>query len=230
MNKKILEYIKKSSTSAENRSIGEISVQGVGIYIKEPLPENIDMRHCFSYILEKMPKIFYGNIDKIVIGQFSFLKKREVDAIYKDRTIYITNNQETNESLMADIIHEIAHAFEDSRRQEIYGDRSIENEFVSKRMALFRILQENNLLTEPITEEDFYETKYDEKFDNYLYKVIGYNKLGGLSKDIFISPYSCTCLREYFANAFEIFFVKDLFIVKKYTPSIYSKLVQYLEF
>lgn len=230
MNDKFVDYLNKTSSFIRNSSFGDTSIAGVRIYIKEPLPENIDMSRCFSYILEKMPKIFYGNLEKIVIGQFPFLIKRQVDAIYKDRTIYITNNQETNESLMADIIHELAHAFEESKSSEIYDDQTIKNEFISKRIALYRVLDNNNLISSSITEEDFYNTNYSEKFDQFLYKTIGYNKLSSLAKDIFISPYGSTCLREYFANAFEIFFMNDIFLVQKYTPSIYKKLIQYLEF
>jgi hypothetical protein len=230
MNNKILDYLKNSNRIKNNTPIGDISINGLRVYIKEPLPENINMEYCFSYILERMPRFFYSNLDKIVIGQFPFIKKREVDAIYKDGIIYITNNQESNDSLMADIVHELAHAFEESKRDEIYGDQKIKNEFLSKRIALYNILNSNSLLDKSIKIQDFYNTDYSEKFDMYLYKTVGYNKLGSLSKNIFISPYASTCLREYFANAFEIFFVNDMFIVKKHSPSVYNKLIQYLEF
>lgn len=230
MTNKILDYLKKSNNNMRQSPIGDLLIGGIRVYVKEPIPSNIDIYYCFSYILEKMPKFFYSNLDKIVVGQFPFLRKREVDAIYKDKTIYVTNNQETNESLMADIVHELAHAFEEHMRDDLYGDEQIKNEFLSKRKALFNILNTYNLVQEPINEQDFYNIEYSEKFDTYLYKVIGYNKLGPLTRDIFISPYASTCLREYFANAFEIFFINDMFLVKKHTPSIYKKLTEYLEF
>ena len=210
--------------------IGDFYVGELRVYIKEPLPEHINAKECFSYILRKMPKIFYQNLDKVFIGQFPFLKSRQVDAIYKDRCIYITNNQETNDSLIADVIHEIAHAFEDTKRDEIYGDQEIKKEFLSKRQALYQALHTNNMIVDEIEKHEFYDVSYSEKFDNYLYKTVGYNKLGPLISNIFISPYAATCLREYFANAFEIFFVNDLSLVQNYTPSVYKKLIQYLEF
>ena len=177
-----------------------------------------------------MPRIFYENLDKVFIGQFPFLKSRQVDAIYKDRCIYITNNQETNQSLVADIIHEIAHAFEDSKKDELYGDQEIKKEFLSKRHALYGALETNKMVVDEIPKKDFYNTEYSDKFDNYLYKTLGYNRLEPLITNIFISPYAATCLREYFANAFEVFFVNDLSLVRNYAPSVYKKLIQYLEF
>jgi hypothetical protein len=230
MSNKSLEYIKNANKRMSENPIGDFFVGELRIYIKEPVPEHIDVRQCFAYILQKMPKIFYENIDKVFIGQFPFLRKREVDAIYKDGCIYITNNQEQNESLMADIVHEMAHAFENLKYNDIYGDQEIKKEFLSKRKALFDVLYRNNLLSGELSKQDFYNTEYSEKFDNYLYKTVGYDKLEPLIRNIFISPYAATCLREYFANAFEIFFVNDLALVQKYTPHIYNKLIQYLEF
>ena len=230
MNNKLIEYLKEKRKNIEENAVGEFSIMGLGIYLKEPVPEHINVRYCLSYILEKMPKVFFGNVNRIFIGQFPFLKKREVDAIYKDGSIYITNNQETNGSLIADIIHEIAHSFEEQYREQIYGDLKIEEEFLSKRKALYNILKSNNLLPKTIGEKHFENLNYDQDFDLFLYKTVGYNVLSSLTNDIFISPYAATCLREYFANAFEIFFTKDIFIVKKQAPSVHDKLINYLEF
>lgn len=229
MSDKSLEYMKNSNTAVKFSPLGTFAVGGLHVYVKEPVPEQIDIEYCFSYILEKMPKIFFRNIAKVFVGQFPFLKNREVDAIYKDGTIYITNNQETNESMIADIIHELAHAFEEEHKDGLYGDLSIENEFLSKRKALLNILKSNNLLPNNIEEKHFSQLEYNQDFDLFLYKTVGYQRLSNLTNNIFISPYAATCLREYFASAFEIFFTKDLFIVKKQAPSVYKKLINYLE-
>jgi len=230
MSVKIIHYLRKLQESVEQNPLGEISVMGLKIYIKEPVPEHVHIKYSVYYILEKMPKMFYENINRIIIGQFPFLKKREVDAIYKDKCIYVTNNQESNESLIADIIHELAHAFEDQYREDIYGDLEIENEFLSKRKALYNILKANNLIPKTIGEKHFQNLNYDQDFDLFLYKTVGYNKLSSLMNGIFISPYAATCLREYFANAFEIFFTKDMFVAKKQATSVHNKLINYLEF
>lgn len=230
MTSKFLDYLRARQDEMIENPLGDFYLMGLHVYIKEPVPEHVNVRYALSYVLEKMPKVFFKNLNRIIVGQFPFLKKREVDAIYKDRCIYITNNQETNESLIADIIHEIAHAFEESHREELYGDMKIEEEFLSKRKALYNILTANNLLTKTIGEKHFNNIQYDQEFDMFLYKTVGYNALSNLINGIFISPYAATCLREYFANAFEVFFTKDVFTVKKNAPSIHNKLINYLEF
>lgn len=230
MSNKMLDYLKNSKNKFAKSPTGNFSVNGLSIYIKEPVTDGVDVEYCFSYVLEKIPKFFYKNLNKVFIGQFPFLRSREVDAIYKDGCIYITNNQETNETLIADLVHELAHCFEELHNKELYGDEEIKQEFVSRRKSLYNLLKANSLIGKQIKEEDFYNTEYDIKFDDYLYRVVGYDKIGNLSRTLFISPYAATCLREYFANAFETFFTKDMFIVKQQTPSIYKKLINYLEF
>ena len=51
-----------------------------------------------------------------------------------------------------------------------------------------------------------------------------------MTSGLFISPYASTSLREYFANAFEEFFVNDMKPVKDLTPEVYKKIISYLEF
>lgn len=230
MNSNILNYVKNSNSKMMKNPIGDFYIGSLRIYIKEPLPDTVNIAYCFSYILEKMPRIFYSNVNKIVIGQFPFLKKREVDAIYKDNCIYLTNNQQTNEDLMSDIIHEIAHSFEEARNGELYDDKVIEKEFISKRVSLYNALQANGMIGDKIDKKYFYNTSYNREFDQFLYKIVGYDTLHGVTKDIFISPYAATCLREYFANAFEVFFMNDVFLCKKYASTVYEKLINYLEF
>lgn len=226
---KIVKYI-ENKIGDDLAIIGEFSVLGKPIYVQDHVPTNIDVTKTFKEILEKMPSIFFSNIERFVLGNFNFLKQREVDAVYKNKIVYLTNQQENEETLKADIIHEIAHAFEEKFYSEIYKDGQIENEFIGKRHSLYELLATHKLLTVSISREDFYQTEYNQRFDNFLYKEIGYGKLSSITKSLFISPYAATSLREYFANAFENFFVNDVFIVKKHCPSIYSKMTNFLEF
>jgi hypothetical protein len=225
-----LKYLKHSNSNSEKNPIGDFYVQGKRIYIKDNVHEDVEVKKSFEYVLGKIPPSFYSKVDRFVIGQFHFLKKREVDAIYKNNCIYITNLQDSNETLIADIVHEIAHAFEDLYREELYADEQIEQEFLSKRKSMLEVLKRYNLVSSFEIEQKFSEIEYDQSFDELLYKTIGYEKIASLCSGIFISPYSATCLREYFANAFENFFVEDVFTVKRYCPSIYKKLVNFLEF
>lgn len=225
-----LKYIQNSYFKNYKNPIGTVYINNIKVYIKDPLPETINFRESIEYILEKLPEFCLKNVQQISIGNFVFLKKRQVDAIYKSGIIYLSNRQENNYDLMSDLIHEIAHCFEEQNRDFIYSDQKIKEEFISKRQSLFYILNSHNEIPDYITERDFYNVNYDPKFDSFLYNTVGYEKLQNFTNNLFVSPYAATSLREYFANGFENYFINDMFLVKKYANTIYNKLVEFLEF
>ena len=108
--------------------------------------------------------------------------------------------------MVDDIVHEIAHAAEEKYWAEIYGDGSVEEEFISKRKRLFDILRsyEYNII-----EGDFLNVEYSENFDALLYKQVGYEKLEFFSMNLFLTPYSITSMQEYYAVGFEEYFLRD---------------------
>ena len=60
----------------------------------------------------------------------------------------------------------------------------------------------------------------------FLYDSIGYDVLNQITPGLFCSPYGATAIREYFANGFEFFFLKDREMVKQISPQLYKKLVE----
>jgi hypothetical protein len=226
---KALEYLKKINSKTYNNPTGGFTAFGIRFYIKEPVQKAVNVKDCIEFIFSRIPKRLYNNINSIQIGKFPFLNSRHLQAMYKDGTIYVTNEHEDNNSLISDIIHEISHAFEEAKHQEIYGDELVKNEFIEKRRTLYRLLSTNSLVGNKISENDFLKTEYCIKFDEYLYSTLGYERLWPYTNGLFISPYAATSLGEYFANAFENFFVNDIFIVKKTCPQVYNKLVLFLE-
>lgn len=229
MGNKNLDYLKKSHQNALNNSVGETIIKGILVIVKDPLPINIDMKGCLQYVLERMPKTFLSGVERIMIGKFDFLQSRHVDAIYDDGIIYVSNVHDNNLDFYTDVVHEIAHSFEERNRDFLYGDGKIESEFLGKRKKLFHLLDSNGLLPRYISKEMFEETKYNQSFDEFLYKEIGYNKLRSFTEGLFISPYGATCMREYYGNAFENFFTNDILVVKKNSPAVYEKLLEFLE-
>lgn len=227
---RIAKYISRANDIIKKNPIGSYSLLGLQIYIKDPLPYDIDIEECVRIIFSKIPRIMRKNVKSIQVGNFSFLNKRNVQAIYKKGVVYVTNQQNNNKDLVSDIVHEISHAFESTNEQALYSDNLIRSEFLEKRRTLFRNLKANNLLPTNFTEDDFLKTEYSIKFDELLYQKIGYEKLWNFTKGIFASPYGATSLREYFANAFEIFFVDDIDIIRKVSPQVYKKIIKYLEF
>ncbi len=109
---------------------------------------------------------------------------------------------------------------------EIYSDGVIEEEFLGKRRRLWSILKSRDLASDD-DRVYFEQPDYSKRFDTYLYKSVGYPVLTSLTMGLFLSPYAATSLREYFANAFESFFLNDeINYVKQISPAVYNKLVE----
>ena len=47
---------------------------------------------------------------------------------------------------------------------------------------------------------------FTNEIDDYLYDELGYGLVSSLSNGLFVSPYSITSMREYFATGFEEYF------------------------
>lgn len=193
------------------------------VYQQNPLPDGISVEEAIQQIEGSVPQYFCNDIDSIFVGQFPFLVERELEALYENGAIYITNEQETVEDFVADLVHEIAHAVEETYPLDIYGDGVLESEFLAKRRTMREILTAHDLC--PYGLDVFLNSDYSAEFDTYLYQDIGYDLLGSLLEGLFVSPYGATSLREYFANCFEEFFTGDPYHVKSITPAAYNKLV-----
>ena len=128
---------------------------------------------------------------------------------------------------MSDLVHEIAHSFEETHPDELYEDGLLQQEFLGKRQKLFTTLKVRGF---PVKIQDFQNIDYDKTFDEFLYSTVGYEALGNMTHGLFISPYAATSLREYFANAFEEFFVNDVKTIQTISPEVYKKILDYLEF
>ena len=179
----------------------------------------------FKYIASMVPEPLLLNIDIVYIGQFDNLKKRDVRGVFEDGAIFITNEQDTEMDLIDDLIHEIAHSVETAHSDIVYADGGLEKEFKYKRHELYKIFKEKEL-NPPISLTT--DINYNKTIDDYLYKEIGYpalNQIVALA-GLFIGSYSTTSIREYFAAAFEAYFLHEKQLVFDYCPVLYSKLKQ----
>ena len=141
--------------------------------------------------------------------------------MYSDGALYISNVQDDNSDLKDDIVHEIAHAVEEKYGQFLYSDEDITNEFLLKRKKLKEILSFQDY---DMSGLNFFETEYDEEFDNFLYNDIGYDALQMLAVELFINPYAITSLREYFSTGFEEYYLENRLYLKDLSPYVYRKL------
>jgi len=219
--------LKKYVMSNSQNPAHEYHLGNITVYVKEALPPSIDLNRILDFVSSTLPSKFYQNVKMIYIGRFPFLMARDVDAIFQDGSIYLSSQQDNEHDLLSDLIHEISHSFEETNFDSIYGDGEIKQEFLAKRQKIYEILISRGY---KVSEADFLNHEFSKDFDYLLNNEIGYSTLSTMTSGLFISPYGMTSLREYYANAFEEFFVNDMHSVKQLTPAVYKKLFNYLRF
>ena len=74
----------------------------------------------------------------------------------------------------------------------------------------------------------FKNIHFSQELDDFLNREIGYDNLGVITSNLFLSPYACTDLREYFANGFEHYFRSSPEEVKTVSPVLYRKVLSLL--
>lgn len=212
------ESVKKSKKLKDHYMLGDVN-----IYIKDRLPEHVDVDFVVRYVAKRLPNHVLSNIDIIYIGHFQDLVDRDVNALWQNGAIYITNDQDDEMDMIDDLIHEIAHSNEKQFEQIIYEDRKLEQEFLYRRKKLAYILKDKGF---GVPTGFIYNPDYDKNIDDYLYKEVTYDTLWQLVVGIFPSPYAVTSLREYWAKGFEQFYMGQRESLKETSPVLFSKLMQ----
>ena len=140
--------------------------EGIEIFIQDFPPKNISIKNILVKLRKQVPLNFIKNIDSIYVGNFKELYSRKIDAMYKHSSIFITNRQTTEDDILSDLVHEIAHSVEENYGFLIYGDGKIEEEFVRKRRKLWERLRQNNF---SVDLKQFLNVKFTKEFDTFLY-------------------------------------------------------------
>ena len=131
-----------SNSIKESRILKDhYALHSIDIIVKDTLPDNVDIDFVIKYITTRIPKFLITGVDIIYVGQFDHLIEKGVNALYEDGAIYITNDQDDEMDMIDDIVHELAHAVEVSYFDVIYGDGTLEAEFLRKRNALYDLLK-----------------------------------------------------------------------------------------
>ena len=115
----------------------------------------------------------------------------------------------------------MAHSVEELYQGEIYSDGVLEEEFLSKRDTLRRVLKSLDYETDNY---NFSEVTYSKKLDYFFLRDVGYSKLTNLTRGLFASPYSATSLREYWATGFEEYLLGDRRFLERTSPKLYNKI------
>lgn len=220
-------YIKKAHQQVMLERKEHALFKSIPVYIKDPLPENINLEAVLRTIESRIPVFLFSNIDAVYVGEFELFNIKKTNAAYQDGALYISNTQDDEEDMLDDIIHESAHAVEEQFLQEIYASGEVEREFLGKRERLFHLLKAEGY---NVDRAAFMNPEYSDAFDVFLYDEVGYPILTSLTMGLFVSPYGITSLREYFANGYEHYFLGEQKYVKNISPQIYNtieKLISY---
>ena len=224
LEKSLIEQIIKESSQKAQRQRKEFTMFGrIFISVMGDLAPEINMLEIIDKIEKLIPLHLFEEIDEIFIGSFTENDDRALEAHYESGAIYMTSDLPTNVDYIENIVHETAHALESARGLEIYGDKSVEKEFLGKRRRLSNTLKAHNI---KISHLDFEDPEYALEFDSFLYKELGYNNLGPMTMGLFASPYGATSLKEYFANGFEEFFLGDREHLKRISPRLFIKIME----
>tara|TARA_R110002110_G_C13367025_1_gene709959 strand:- start:330 stop:1019 length:690 start_codon:yes stop_codon:yes gene_type:complete len=220
-NRARIEKIISDSLDKQASQKKEFYLFGSLVYLQKPFSVEIDIQSVLDYLEKHISSHLFGEIDTIMVGSFSFLQERELEATYKDGAIYISNNIGSERDLLENIIHELSHSLEGPLGHFIYADHRIISEFIEKRKTLKRILESHGYNAEHL---DFQEIEYNKEFDEFLYKDLGYATLQNLAMGLFHTPYAITSLREYWASGFEDYFLGDRASVKELSPRLFNKI------
>lgn len=209
------------------KKLKQYKIYGKPFIFSKNFENDINLDYVKNKIETLIPEYFLDNVDGFFVGYVKefFKDGREYNAMFKDGAIYLSPDQDDNRDLLDDILHEIAHAVEEKHEDKIYGDGRLEREFLAKRKHLYYLLGDKEYDI-----DDYDNPKYDYKFDQHLYKNIGYDKLRGVSAELFYSPYAITALREYWANGFENYLLGSRGKLKEISPVLYQKVDSFFDF
>jgi hypothetical protein len=222
----VKDYITEGADKSRKK-LKQYDIHGKPFVFVEPFKNDINLDYVKKTIETLTPDFFFDNVDSFLVGYADefFKGDREYNAMFKDGAIYLSPDQDNEKDLLDDILHELAHAVEKRNEEEIYGDGRLEREFLAKRNTLYHLLDD-----EDYDIEDYENPEYDYKFDQHLYKGIGYDKLRTISSGLFYSPYAITALREYWANGFENYLLGNKNKLKELSPILYDKIDSFFEF
>ena len=201
-------------------------IKNIEVFVKDLPGDKINTHSAVSKALSLVPNHLLKRVKSINVGRFKELEDREIQAVYKNSSIFITNEQDSEEDMVDDLVHEVAHSVEELFKETLYSDGLIRSEFIQKRKKLWLILKDKGFSLDLAT---CLGVEYNKGFDEFLYKKVGYPMLSIMTSNLFYSPYGATSIREYFANGFEAFFMKeDLSRLKRTSPRLYEKITTLL--
>lgn len=226
MSDELINYLNESLGTKTVSKGSFINISGIDIYVADEKAAGIDIYGIFDIVSSIIPGHLLSEFDYVSIGHIPEFEERKINALTKDGVIYITSDQDDIDDAVDDIIHEIAHTLEGKYGYEIYADGRLEKEFLAKRKSLYNILTSHGVECD---QNLFSNPDYSQEFDEFLHEIIGYPTLVNLSMGLFMTPYGITSIREYWAEGFESYFLRERPALKKFCPVVFDKLQEILQ-
>ena len=145
----------------KNKKTKHFIQNGINVFIKDSPSPSINIKSVIGKMINKIPNFLLRNLESIYVGQFKQLEDRDIQAMYENSSIFITNQHKDEDDMLDDLIHEVGHSVEEIYRHHIYFDRKIEKEFINKRKQLWHKLKKEGLDTNL---SYFLETEYKSEF------------------------------------------------------------------
>jgi len=217
----MLDYLQESLTNY-NKNRKEFSLNGkVTVFVKDPLPENVSLQNVLYKVEKILPFWVIDQIDIIYVGHFDIFNEKNFNSVFENGAIYVTNQQDDEEDMVDDIVHEAAHAIEIPYGHLIYDNGKIETEFLQKRMKLFQLLKSQDYEISD-ARNLFLNVEFNQIFDDLLYKQVGYELLDNLLIGVFVRPYAATSINEYFTIGFVEYYMGDRIYLSEICPKLYK--------
>ena len=217
------EYIKKSSMKVMSERREYTMFGDIQVYIKDPITSSsVDMSMVIRKLEKSIPRDFTYGVELVIVGQFDELDRRGVKAAFMDGAIYVTNDQSSLDDIYDDIVHEISHSVEKTHAGILFSDGKIESEYMGKKNRLVSLLMADGHHLPP----DILDTvEYNQGFDEFLHFELGWEKAGNYTRGLFIDSYAAVSLSEYFATAFEAYYVDQKGQeLAKISPAMHEKI------
>ena len=199
---------------------------GIPVEVRDEI--NFNLGKVIEQVKKMIPQSAFEGMKKIIVTDMSKVgKELPFNAYYANGVMFIDNKQDGVTDAVDDIIHEISHHLEKRYSDLIYGDGTLEAEFITKRKFLYDTFAVNKL-NPPITIRT--KIKYDRKLDNYFYNKLG-PKLNNFVNGIFINEYSATSLKEYYGVGFEKYLMSYInhAILRRQCPVLFYKIEKLLK-
>lgn len=171
----------------------------------------------------RLPSFLFTEVNKIYIYNAEDLDNYDLDSSYGHRVVKIDSSKiDSRKDLMKTLIHELYHSIQNAIKIQFKDQfEKVCLEYLNKKKKILDIFKNDNRFKAP--EPSFYtEIFYNEKFDDYLYNIIGYKVINNRLKDYFPSSYSITSIDEYMATCFEIFYFENQNWLSIYCPEVFE--------